>query len=48
VSRFAVVDEIDRAEEDDLTICNLVVAEDDEGANELVAPDPVVPTVGAN
>jgi hypothetical protein len=33
ISRCAVVDEIDRSEEDDLTRCNLVVAEDDEGAD---------------
>jgi hypothetical protein len=29
--------------------CNLIdVVEDDEGADESVDPDPVIPTVGAN
>jgi hypothetical protein len=45
---MTVVDEVHRVEEDELTRCDLVVVEDDEGAGEPVDPDPVVPTVGTN
>jgi hypothetical protein len=44
----AVVDEVNRAAEDELTRCDLVVVEGDKGAGESVDPDPIVPTVDAN